>query len=61
MKWQVIFLGSTDGYGIAQQSVSMLELACRGMAMERAQEICALLNDGASRAVLGAPSGRKRA
>jgi hypothetical protein len=43
-KWQVIFLGVKDGYGIAQKRVDMLELACRGMAMERAQEICALLN-----------------
>lgn len=53
-KWQVIFLGPTDGYGIAQQRVSMLELACRGMSMERAQEICELLNAG------GKPSTRKR-
>lgn len=55
-KWFVIFLGPTDGYGIAQQRVSMLELACRGMAMDRAQEICELLNAG------GKPStGRQRA
>jgi hypothetical protein len=45
-KWFVIYLGPEDSYGIAQQRVSFLELACRGMAMERAQEICELLNAG---------------
>jgi hypothetical protein len=45
-QYTVVFLGPADSYGIATRRVSMLELICRGMTMEAAQEVCQKLNTG---------------
>jgi hypothetical protein len=46
-KWIVIFLGAPEGYGIATRRVAVLELVCRGMTIEAAQELCGILNEKA--------------
>lgn len=48
-KWIVIHLGPEDGYGIAVHRVTMLELFCRGMQLDAAKEVCALLNGATKR------------